>query len=369
MAVAEPQSRNSTHEAAVTQATAAAFAFDNASTATTAPITTSRRKHSTLPKDYFPEDKVTRAADDSDSDFVEPDDRHAEGVDALANYFAPRSSDTSSNIFGSGSSDDSIGGKDIGPVNDDDRDDDHRRAHALAPPGYGKTLLALQTMAELRARGEPINTVLYVVPTIKLVDQALQACDEYGIFRDVPHKRMIVASKTSRKEKRTTKAEVIAEFLESSRAHNETSFLACTYKSLHRVGEALRIIQQRRGLDLPPSIDFATFDEAHNTEGCSETTAYGLYDDNIFINRRLFVTGTARNYTDTPQKRQVLGSKLNSKDGSRSLVTKRSSPEKEDSDRIKARSFRNRDLYGPCLFRRINQDCVDKNITVPVKLC
>ena len=242
-------------------------------------------------------------------------------------------------------------------------------AEPLAPPGYGKTLLALQTMAELRARGEPINTALHVVPTITLVDQALAACDEYGIFRDVPHKRMIVASKTSRKEKRTTKAEVIAEFLESSRAHNETSFLACTYKSLHRVGEALRIIQQRRALGSPPSIDFATFDEAHNTEGCAETTAFGLYDDSIFINRRLFVTGTSKNYTDTPQRHQVLGSKLNDKDGSRSLVTKPSSPEQEDSDRIKARSFRNGDLYGPCLFRRTNQDCVDNNITVPVKLC
>ena len=60
---------------------------------------------------------------------------------------------------------------------------------------------------------------------------------------------------------------------------------------------------------------------------------------------------------------------MNGKDGSRSLVTKRSSPEKEESDRIKARSFRNRDLYGPCLFRKTNQDCVDSNITVPVKLC
>ena len=280
VAVAEPRSRNSTHEAAASAALdATVFAFGNATTASTAATTTARREDSKISRGYFPEDIVTRAAGELDSDFVEPDDRHAEGVDALANCFAPRSSVISNN-FGGGGNNDNIDSNDTGPINDD-QDDDCRRAHALAPPGYGKTLLALQTMAELRARGEPINTALYVVPTITLVDQALAACDEYGIFRNVPHNRMIVASKTSRKEKRTTKAEVIAEFLESSLAHNETSFLACTYKSLHRVGEALRIIQQRRGLDSPPSIDFATFDEAHNTEGCAETTAYGLYDDNI----------------------------------------------------------------------------------------
>ena len=51
-------------------------------------------------------------------------------------------------------------------------------------------------------------------------------------------------------------------------------------------------------------VDFVTFDEVHKFEGLSRpglkkstSFTYGLFDSNIEIQNRLFITGTHNNYT------------------------------------------------------------------------
>jgi hypothetical protein len=45
------------------------------------------------------------------------------------------------------------------------------RANVQLPPGWGKTLYALKSIAELAAnKNESIRTILYVTPNLKLVD-------------------------------------------------------------------------------------------------------------------------------------------------------------------------------------------------------
>ena len=288
-----------------------------------------------------PRPKIFRAAAVATADveiadvttkYIDPDDRHDKDIDDLVAYY---------------------------------RDSNNRRAHAIAPPGYGKTLFSLGTMVELcKTQKHSMKIALYVVPRLNLADQVLESCDTFGVFRDLPHKRIIVGSRTNRREQRTTKAEVIADFLtgtagDASSKETGMHFVVSTYESLPRVGEALRLIQAEQRLPSPPSIDFAIFDEAHRTEGGSKYTGYGLYDENIHIEQRLFVTATPVNYTDTPVKIDVIG-RRNTNDGSLGLVTK------SKSSRIEVRSINNKDLYGPCIVQKASVECIADGITVPI---
>ncbi|KAL3903682.1 MAG: hypothetical protein SGILL_010354, partial [Bacillariaceae sp.] len=82
------------------------------------------------------------------------------------------------------------------------------------------------------------------------------------------------------------------------------------------------------------------------------------------IAQRMFVTATPTDYTDTPQKLDVLGVKRN-KDGSLGLITKR----EPEPPRIPVRSLGNENLYGPCIVKKTNAECIGSGITVPIKLC
>ena len=273
---------------------------------------------------------------EDESEYIDPDDRHDKDIDALIDYYFEH--------------------------------EDHRRAHAIAPPGYGKTLFSLLTLTELMARGQ----VLYVVPRLNLADQVLGSCDKFGVFRNNRHRRIMIGSRTNRHEQRTTKPEVIAEFLSGAvttngdDASSEMHFVVSTYDSLPRVGEALQIIQEEQGLDAPPSIDFAIFDEAHRTEGYSDLMGFGLYDENIDIKQRMFVTATPNDYTDRPRRLDVIGYRK-TEDGSVGLITK--SVREGDEPRIEVRSFRDENLYGPCVVQKTSEECVANGITVPIKLC
>ena len=216
VSLAEPRARNSTHDEDVVAPTAA-FAFQNVTAATSKPAT---RRSVDLKQEVMKDNTSGEDAESSpspDSDFVEPDDRHEEAVDALASYFVPGSRSGDNSGRSGGGSNGGFGAEDASTHALDDHD--HRRAHAIAPPGYGKTLLSLLTLKEVMARDQTkVKTAIYVVPTLPLTDQTLTACDKYGVFRNIPHKRLIVSSGTSRTEERTTKPEVIARFLADSAA-------------------------------------------------------------------------------------------------------------------------------------------------------
>lgn len=56
-------------------------------------------------------------------------------------------------------------------------------------------------------------------------------------------------------------------------------------------------------------------------------------------------------------------------DGSVRLITKRSSPDEGDEPRVEVGSFRDKDVYGPCIIQKTSKECLEDRITVPIKLC
>mmetsp|Transcript_6584 Transcript_6584/g.18909 ORF Transcript_6584/g.18909 Transcript_6584/m.18909 type:complete len:151 (-) Transcript_6584:1217-1669(-) len=133
---------------------------------------------------------------------------------------------------------------------------------------------------------------------------------------------MSVASKTSLKQQpRSTDEAEIADFLTSngnSVRQIRLKILVGTYISLYKIGKAIR---GSSGCDLSHCIDFAVLDKAHKMEGLSNRVrdrfcstkrrsrsikkrerafSYGLYDSNIEIRNRLFMTGTPHNYPEKP---------------------------------------------------------------------
>ena len=286
----------------------------------------------------------------TDPCFADADDRHDEDVEELVNYFlGPTGTSASS----------SSGGTSAPPRTDNTEkngdnmySEDNRRAHVICPNGYGKTMLALKTLTGLIERGDdpnahqqdfsvlvatgsdriPIKTAIYVTLHLHLVDQVLDACDKFGVLSNIPHRRMIISSSTGRSEGCTTDPELIADFLSSSIQDSDLSLMVSTYHSLHKIAEALTILKARGDTSTSvPSIGFAIFDEAHRMEGCSAMLGFGLDDDNMAIDRRLFLTATPNNYTETPRVLEVLGSKVDH-DGALQLIPRRIPPSSSCTD-------------------------------------
>ena len=152
-----------------------------------------------------------------------------------------------------------------------------KRGNIQLPPGWGKTQLALETLATL-ARSPSINDgsmvvqrekrididdgelpevrlALYVTPYLKLVDQVLEHLDRFGTLSGIPHTKFIVASQTSRKNQAcSTSVDDIVQFI-SPRIRNPSKekkeekdseklrLIISTYDSLPKVGEAMKVLQ------------------------------------------------------------------------------------------------------------------------------
>jgi len=263
------------------------------------------------------------------------------------------------------------------------------RGNIQLPPGWGKTQAALRTSKSLYEmsvneeiesniiKSNNVMTLLYVTPNLKLVDQVFDSLDAFDTFADIPHERLIIASKSGRsKEHRTTSVDEIAAFLTSegkSSTKNSMRFLVSTYQSYRKVAEAVKKIDSTR-------INFAVFDEAHVMEGNGKLFGMGLYDDNIPIDKRLFVTATPRNYAKSVKKVTVMASKLR-KDGSYTLIPKRgktsedkNAKNREEDDGIEenkdsCRSFLDKRLFGKCIVKRTYRDSVEQNATLPLTIC
>jgi superfamily II DNA or RNA helicase len=241
-----------------------------------------------------------------------------------------------------------------------------RRDNVILPPSWGKTSLGLKTIAECahrhRRAGKRVVTVLYVTPRLELVDQVLDPRYDH-ILEDVPHDRMIVASDTIRNVKCTTKPHELAEFLDCGDKDEPSEFkmrfLICTYASLPKVTKALRLLGKGCTLDL------AIFDEAHTTEGVGERSGHGLYDANLPIDHRLFMTATPQFSKNVAASVvTVVGSRV-AKDGSNVLVPKRGELSRTTTT---ARSFDHQHLYGPCVHTQTSRESVASGRTVPLTL-
>ena len=329
----------------------------------------------------------------------------------------------------------------------------HKRANIQLVAGFGKTSIAWKAMERLFLSGDgddrtsydrtspAMKIGLYVTPRLHLVDQALKDRDDHGIIMasplpspsssssttrtritksNVPERptidTLIVASRSIWKsEKRTTSVDDIMAFLgDGGEDENGTNgattckIFVTTYDSLPRIGEAIHLLNsggattdcrddERNSTSTSDiSIDFAIFDEAHEMEGLTTSKkngrAYGLYDSNIDIQNRLFMTGTPRNYTDNAEIVKLLPTGLRP-DGTRAFIPINKANDSNDdmssdarsdhglndnNDKSSAtntrnrkpriRSFANKSIFGTCLATKSYHEAVEQDITLPISL-
>jgi len=168
------------------------------------------------------------------------------------------------------------------------------RATALMACGSGKTLIALWTAERLNAR-----TVLVLLPSLALVRQTLHEWLHQTNWPEVEY-RCVCSDPTVQLEEDalivrpseldfpvTTQSADVRQFLE--RQTKAVRIIFSTYHSAAVVAEAVA------GL-LP--FDLGVFDEAHKTAGREGMKfSLALEDENLRIDRRLFLTATPRHYS------------------------------------------------------------------------
>ena len=168
------------------------------------------------------------------------------------------------------------------------------RATAVMACGTGKTMVALWTAERLEAR-----RILVLMPSLALVKQTLEEWSRWSQWGD-DYRFMCVCSDPKVGSgvdswvldpmdtgfRVSTEPEQVTEFL--SKSANAVQVIYSTYQSAHIVAEGLKDGQ---------SFDLAILDEAHKTTGREGTKfAFALKDENIPIDRRLFLTATPRHY-------------------------------------------------------------------------
>jgi superfamily II DNA or RNA helicase len=170
------------------------------------------------------------------------------------------------------------------------------RAHVVMACGTGKTLVALWAAEELKPK-----TVLVLVPSLTLLQQTLDewtrhtswgtdfsyicVCSDPTVAsKDVNDP--ITFHRSDADFRVDTDPAEVRRFVQS--AATSVKVIFSTYQSSAVVSQAMR--------GLAP-IDIAIFDEAHKTvRHQGDLFAHCLFDKNIRIRRRLFLTATPRHY-------------------------------------------------------------------------
>ena len=178
------------------------------------------------------------------------------------------------------------------------------RGKLIMPCGTGKSVTSLWIAEQQAGLG---NTVLYLVPSIALLGQAMR---EWAANRQLRHTYVGVCSDTRTGKTGedqtlaeltcpvTTNAESIAAYLKPDPHSMRVVF--ATYQSLPKVKEAQRLAGKQAGFAL------AICDEAHRTTGAEQETASGFHlihsQQNIITDKRLYMTATPKVYTDTRKR-------------------------------------------------------------------
>ena len=163
----------------------------------------------------------------------------------------------------------------------------------ILPCGAGKTLASIWISEKLEAKN-----ILIMLPSLSLLSQTLR---EWAINASMPFRYLCICSDTTVDlgndapiEKIsdmdvpvTTEAEAIRHFLNGT--DSKTSIIFSTYQSSKVLSEAV--------LKSGTTFDIGIFDEAHRTAG-TKIGAWGmaLDDENIPINKRIFMTATPKIY-------------------------------------------------------------------------
>lgn len=169
------------------------------------------------------------------------------------------------------------------------------RGKAIAACGIGKTLVALWLQEEMGS-----SSVLYIVPSLALIKQTL---DSWVTQRNVPFSFLCVCSDSTVVGERdeddlyvslsdvdfpvTTNPNEISTFLSLKQDRKKIVFV--TYNSLDAISNALNVASDF-------TFELGIFDESHRTAGTKDSLMfiYGMSDEFIRIDKRLFMTATER---------------------------------------------------------------------------
>lgn len=173
------------------------------------------------------------------------------------------------------------------------------RGKLISPCGSGKSLTACWIAQKLEAK-----RVLIAVPSIALIRQTLETWMHEALARDEPADWLCVcsdhdAAKTEKAELVAhvhelgipcdTHPEALARHLSALRGQSGQIVVITTYQS----SPVLAAAAKAAGF----SFDFAVLDEAHRTTGQkAKSFAHLLFDENLALPRRLFMTATERRF-------------------------------------------------------------------------
>ena len=162
--------------------------------------------------------------------------------------------------------------------------------------GTGKTLTSYFTFRELKPR-----LTLFAVPSLQLINQTLLEWTKESLADDSPISPFVVCSDKSNEKigecepqlwlqelgiKVSNKKEDLDTFLKSNR---KNKVIFSTYQSGKILARNIKALNRK--------IDFAFFDEAHNTATSkNKLSSYLLSDKNIPIRKRLFMTATPKKF-------------------------------------------------------------------------
>ena len=213
------------------------------------------------------------------------------------------------------------------------------RVSAVMACGTGKTLVSLWL-----AENPDFKRIIVLLPSLALLRQTLHewlrenswesmsyisVCSDATVHEDDQN---LVANPSHLDFPVTTDAKNIRRFLESN--DREVKVVFTTYQSAKTVSKAMPAGE---------SFDLGIFDEAHKTAGTlGKSFSHALYNKNLMIQKRVFLTATPRVYTPTKSE--------------------------ESQDAKSIQSMDNPEIYGERAFNLNFGKAVDEKIICPYKV-
>lgn len=177
------------------------------------------------------------------------------------------------------------------------REENNSRGKLIMACGSGKSLTAYWIAQELQ-----VKTILIAVPSLALIKQTLEVWTRESVAHDIDINWLAVCSDDTVSQLEddafmattkelgidvSTDIDYISNWLQNQN-HNIT-IVFTTYQSGKVISEA----SNRAGI----TYDFGIMDEAHKTVGLKDSLfSHLLFDENISIKKRLFMTATERRY-------------------------------------------------------------------------
>ena len=182
-------------------------------------------------------------------------------------------------------------------------EENNSRGKLIHPCGAGKSLTGFWIFKELKAK-----SALIAVPSLFLVKQTLKEWAKESTARNETFDWIVICSDEKSNDfsdepsmrkidlgiKVDTDKEKIAEFLNNQNSKNK--IVITTYQSGQSLIDGIRLANNF-------SFDFGIFDEAHKTAGDkNKSFAKLLHDENVLVQKRLFMTATERVYKGDSDK-------------------------------------------------------------------